>query len=68
MIITWFSCGVISTVVCKIALSLYDVHIYYIETGSRHPDNARFLTDCEKWYGQIIYTVRSDKYKCVADV
>lgn len=39
MIIAWFSCGVTSAVACKIALSLYnDVHIYYIETGSGHPD------------------------------
>jgi hypothetical protein len=49
MIIAWFSCGVTSAVACKIALSLYDdVQVYYIETGSGHPDNARFLADCEK--------------------
>lgn len=69
MIIAWFSCGVTSAVACKIALSLYeDVHLYYIETGSGHPDNARFLADCEKWYGQSIHIIRSDKYTCVADV
>ena len=69
MIIAWFSCGVTSAVACKIALSLYDdVQLYYIETGSGHPDNARFLTDCEDWYGQPIHTIRSDKYTCVADV
>lgn len=69
MIIAWFSCGVTSAVACKIALSLYeDVHLYYIETGSGHPDNARFLADCEKWYGQPIHIIRSDKYTCVADV
>ena len=49
MIIAWFSCGVTSAVACKIALSLYDdVQIYYIETGSGHPDNTRFLSDCER--------------------
>lgn len=69
MIIAWFSCGVTSAVACKIALSLYeDVHLYYIETGSCHSDNARFLSDCEKWYGQPIHTIRSNKYACVADV
>lgn len=48
MIIAWFSCGITSAVACKIALSLYDdVQIYYIETGSGHPDNTRFLADCE---------------------
>lgn len=46
MIIAWFSCGATSAVACKIALSLYDdVHIYYIETGSGHPDNTRFLAE-----------------------
>lgn len=58
MIIAWFSCGVTSAVACKIALSLYeDVQIYYIETGSGHTDNARFLADCEKWYEQPIHTI-----------
>lgn len=69
MIIAWFSCGVTSAVACKIALSLYnDVQFYYIETGSGHPDNSRFLSDCEKWYGQPIHTIRSDKYANVEDV
>ena len=69
MIIAWFSCGATSAVACKIALSLYnDVQVYYIETGSGHPDNARFLSDCEHWYGQPIHIIRSDKYSCVADV
>ena len=69
MIIAWFSCGATSAVACKIALSLYDdVHIYYIETGFGHPDNTRFLADCEKWYNQSIHIIRSDKYTCVSDV
>lgn len=69
MIIAWFSCGVTSAVACKIVLSLYDdVQVYYIDTGSGHPDNTRFLADCEKWYEKPIYTIRSDKYTCVADV
>lgn len=69
MVIAWFSCGATSAVACKMALSLYDdVQVYYIETGSGHPDNARFLSDCESWYGQPIHTIRSDKYSCVADV
>lgn len=69
MTIAWFSCGVTSAVACKIALSLYeDVQLYYIETGSGHPDNHRFIIDCEKWYGQSIHTIRSDKYLNVEDV
>ena len=69
MIIAWFSCGVTSAVACKIALSLYDdVQVFYIETGSGHPDNGRFLADCKKWYEQPIHIIRSDKYVNVEDV
>lgn len=69
MVIAWFSCGATSAVACKIALSLYnDVQVYYIDTGSGHPDNTRFLADCEEWYGRPIHTIRSDKYSSVADV
>lgn len=69
MIIACFSCGATSAVACKIALSLYNnVQVYYIETGSGHPDNTRFLADCEEWYGRPIHTIRSDKYSSVADV
>lgn len=59
MVIAWFSCGVTSAVACKIALSLYeDVQLYYIETGSGHPDNARFLVDCEN--GTINLSILSE--------
>lgn len=68
-IIAWFSCGATSAVACKIALSLYDnVRVVYIDTGSAHPDNERFLRDCEKWYGRKIEVIRSDKYRNVEDV
>lgn len=69
MTIAWFSCGATSAVACKKALQLYeDVRIIYIETGSGHPDNERFLKDCEKWYGQRIEIWHNEKYKDVDDV
>lgn len=69
MIIAWFSCGATSAVACKIALTMYDdVRIVYIETGSGHPDNERFIRDCERWYGKKIERLRSDKYRDVDDV
>lgn len=68
-IIGWFSCGATSAVACKMALSMYDnVRIVYIETNSGHPDNKRFLRQCEEWYGQQIEVIHSDKYKDVDDV
>ena len=69
-IIAWFSAGITSAVACKLALDMYEnVEIYYIETGSAHPDNKRFIQDCEKWYGQKINIVTNSKgYKNHIDV
>lgn len=69
MVIAWFSCGATSAVACKIALTLYsDVRIVYIETHSGHPDNERFIRDCERWYGRKIERISSTKYYNVDDV
>lgn len=69
MIIAWFSCGATSAVACKIALQLYNnVRICYIDTGSGHSDNVRFIRDCEGWYGQKIEILRCLDYKNVDDV
>lgn len=62
MKIAWFSAGITSAVACKLALEKYaDVEIYYIETGAHHPDNARFIRECEAWYGQRINVARNSK-------
>lgn len=69
MIISWFSCGATSAVACKMALTMYkDVNIYYIDTGSEHPDNERFLKECEIWFGVPINVLKSNKYNNVSDV
>ena len=69
MTIAWFSCGATSAVACKFALSMYnDVRIVYIETGSGHPDNGRFINDCERWFGHRIETIKSADYINVEDV
>lgn len=63
--ILWFSCGVTSAVACKIALDCYgkdNCLLAYIGIGSAHPDNERFITDCENWYGAQIHRFRSEKY------
>jgi len=68
-IIGWFSCGATSAVACKMGLQMYDnVRIVYIETGSSHPDNERFLRECEEWYGRKIEILRSSKYTDVESV
>lgn len=66
--VAWFSAGCTSAVACKLALKKHpDLKILYIETGSHHPDNMRFLHDCEKWYGREIQVLQSAYYKDVFD-
>lgn len=36
--------------------------IAYCETRSEHPDNARFMVDCERWFGKPVTRLRSSKY------
>jgi 3'-phosphoadenosine 5'-phosphosulfate sulfotransferase (PAPS reductase)/FAD synthetase len=70
-IVCWFSCGAASAVATKLAIKKYGVDnlvIGYQDTGSEHPDNMRFLKDCEKWFGLPIEIMRSDKYKDIWDV
>ena len=64
-IVCRFSCGAASAVATKLTLAKYPrerVVITYSDPGSEHPDNKRFLADCQNWFGQEIITLRSDKY------
>lgn len=68
-VISWFSCGAASAVASKIAIKEHgDVEVVYQETHSEHPDNERFLADCEVWFGQKIIRIESDKYYDIWDV
>jgi len=68
-VLGWFSCGITSAVACKLAIEKYgNVQIYYMEIDTAHPDNDRFISDCEKWFGQKINRIRSHKYKDQFDV
>ena len=62
-VVSWFSCGAASAVATKLALSEGPVTIVYCEVIEEHPDNKRFLKDCEKWFGQEIIILGNDKYK-----
>lgn len=69
--LAWFSCGITSAVACKLAIEQYgkeNVILIYIEIDSAHPDNERFIKDCEKWFGVEILRRRSEKYKDQFDV
>lgn len=69
--IAWFSCGAASAVAAKKALERHpgQTTIVYCDTSaSEHPDNVRFLAECEGWFGQKVVVLRSEKFTSVDDV
>lgn len=67
-----FSCGATSAVATKMAIDVnagrLPVEIVYYDTNSEHPDNKRFLLDCQRWFGHPVTVVRSEKYVDIWDV
>jgi len=65
-IVCWFSCGAASAVATKLAIAenagKLPLIIAYTEVIEEHPDNKRFLKDCEIWFGQDIVILGNDKY------
>lgn len=67
--LVWFSAGAASAVAAKLTLAEHsDAIIAYINPGSEHPDNERFLQDCERWFGVQIHRYASTKYADTWDV
>ncbi|PCI14290.1 MAG: hypothetical protein COB71_02885 [Thiotrichales bacterium] len=63
-LVSWFSNGVASAVATKLAIASGEpVTIVNCEVIEEHPDNKRFLKDCEKWFGQKIIVLGNDKYR-----
>lgn len=60
--VAWVSAGAASAVAAKLALSNGPITPVYCETGAEDKDNARFLTDVEKWLGLPVERIRSEKY------
>jgi hypothetical protein len=58
-LVSWYSCGAASAVATKLTPGAIPV---YCETGAEHPDNARFLADCEEWFGAKVERIRSSEY------
>lgn len=64
-IVCRFSCGDASAVATKLAFvkaAGREVVITYSDPGSEHPDNKRFLADCERWFGQSVIVLPKGKY------
>ena len=69
MKVAWFSAGVTSAVATYYALEEYEeVEPVFIETGSHHPDNSRFIQECEKWYNRPIKVIQHNTFKDIYDV
>lgn len=67
--ICWFSCGAASAVATKLVLrDNPDAIVAYCETGAEHPDNERFLRDCEKWFDKEVTRIQSEQYASTWDV
>lgn len=67
--VVWFSCGIASACAAKLATQAALCEVVYCDTArDEHPDNARFLQDVEKWIGQRVTVIRSDKYITIDEV
>jgi len=67
--VCWFSAGAASAVATKLTLaSNPDAVVAYCETGAEHPDNERFIRDCERWFGKSVERLKSDRYVDTWDV
>lgn len=64
IIVSRFSCGAASAVATKIAIDRYGdkVDIVNAFLAAEHPDNRRFLADCERWFGYSITVLRDTNY------
>lgn len=69
-IVPHFSCGAASAVATKLTLARFDparVVIFNAYIAEEHPDNRRFLLDCERWFGRPITVLRDEKYGASVD-
>lgn len=64
-VIAWFSAGAASAVATKLAINDYGdrVVVASIDPGSEHPDNERFVNECEEWFGRPVTRLKSDRYE-----
>lgn len=63
--VVWFSAGAASAVAAKLTP---DAVVVYVDPGSEHPDNARFVADVAVWLGRPVTVLRSDRYVDTWDV
>jgi len=67
----WFSCGSASAVAARLAKVRYgcECEVLYCDTFAyEHSDNLRFFCDVQRWLGENIKVLKSDKYADIFDV
>ena len=66
LVAVWFSCGAASAVAAKKTIEKYSATHRVVVVNNpvfeEHPDNLRFLKDCEKWLGKNILIAKCSKY------
>lgn len=66
-----FSCGAASAVAAKLTVtdwkSIAEVEIINAFIKEEHPDNRRFLADCECWFGHPVTVLRDMRYGASTD-
>jgi hypothetical protein len=69
-VLVWFSCGAASACAAKLAREQYpNAEVLYCDTLKyEHPDNQRFIADCERWLNVEVKLLRSTKYEDIFDV
>jgi len=58
--VVWFSAGAPSAVAAKLTITAGPCVIAYTDPGSEHPDNERFIQDCEEWFGQEVLRLKGN--------
>lgn len=67
--VRWFGCGAASATAIAMDLKAHPGGVIaYCETKAEHPDNERFLRDCERWWGVPVIRLHSDEYEDTWDV
>lgn len=64
-VVSWFSCGAASAVATKLAIERHKDNpliVAYTKVAEEHPDNNRFLADCENWFGRRITVLKNERY------
>jgi len=62
-VVSYFSCGAASAVATKLAIAEFgEINIVYNRVIEEHPDNMRFMKDCEEWFGQKVEITMHEGY------